>query len=238
MISMSAKVLSSKKTSEVQRIQWPRADGEFNGESFDGPLLYPTGDQAEAVLTDVSVEGETIRRLEHEVEMLKAQQTQHSEQAWQQGKLSGEEAAQQRFAGQAEELSARLSSLINETIQAGPVLRSQAEEELVKLAIAVARRILHRELQVDPDAMQSLIRTALSKINQREIQQIRTDPASQSIVEQALRNVDTSRKVEVISDPAMKSGSLVVETTRGHLDASVETQLQEIQRGFVDMVTR
>jgi flagellar biosynthesis/type III secretory pathway protein FliH len=38
----------------------------------------------------------------------------------------------------------------------------------------------------------------------------------------------------VISDPVQREGGAVFEIGRGSLDASVETQLAEIERGLID----
>ena len=40
--------------------------------------------------------------------------------------------------------------------------------------------------------------------------------------------------LEIYPDPTLRAGDLVFETSLGQLDASVETQLQEIQRGLTD----
>jgi len=42
----------------------------------------------------------------------------------------------------------------------------------------------------------------------------------------------------VLGDPQLTPGSAVFETSRGELDASVSTQLDEIQRGLTDLVRR
>jgi flagellar assembly protein FliH len=40
----------------------------------------------------------------------------------------------------------------------------------------------------------------------------------------------------VTPDPGLERGAAVLETARGELDASIETQLAEIERGFADLV--
>ena len=47
--------------------------------------------------------------------------------------------------------------------------RQEAEEDIVKLALAIARRVLHRELTVAPDALLGLVKAALEKIEAREV---------------------------------------------------------------------
>jgi flagellar biosynthesis/type III secretory pathway protein FliH len=44
--------------------------------------------------------------------------------------------------------------------------------------------------------------------------------------------------IEVIPDPSRQPGALVFETERGNLDASIETQLLEIERGLTDRLRK
>ena len=119
---------------------------------------------------------------------------------------------------------------------AAPKLRRSTEEDLVKLAIAVARRIVHRELTIDPGALAGLVRVAFDKLDQREIQQIRTDPSCVEVMKRVVGELGVSSQIRVITDANLRMGSLIIEFPKGELDASVETQLSEIERGFVDIV--
>ena len=44
-------------------------------------------------------------------------------------------------------------------------------------------------------------------------------------------------RFEVVAEPRLERGAAIFETTRGSLDASIETQLDEIQRGLIDRIT-
>jgi flagellar assembly protein FliH len=50
----------------------------------------------------------------------------------------------------------------------------------------------------------------------------------------ALERFASSRSVQIVADRGRQPGDIVFETERGSLDASVETQLQEIGRGLAD----
>jgi flagellar assembly protein FliH len=43
-------------------------------------------------------------------------------------------------------------------------------------------------------------------------------------------------RVEVIGDAGLARGAAILDSNRGTLDASIETQLAEIERGFADIV--
>jgi flagellar assembly protein FliH len=112
--------------------------------------------------------------------------------------------------------------------------RREAEGDLLRLAIAIARRILYRELSVDPDAVSGLIKVAIEKLQAQEIHRVRVHPDLESSVRHAIEGLAAGRSVQVVADRGRLPGDVVFETERGSLDASVETQLQEIGRGLAD----
>ena len=44
----------------------------------------------------------------------------------------------------------------------------------------------------------------------------------------------SSRPIEVSADSNLEAGGLIFETNRGQLDASLHSQLDEIERGLID----
>jgi flagellar assembly protein FliH len=113
-------------------------------------------------------------------------------------------------------------------------LRHDAEGELIKLSLAIARRILYREVSIDPEALHGLVHTALQKLQNREISRVRVYSAGADSVRSALERIGAAPAIQVFPDSSLKNGDIVFETSFGDLDASVDSQLQEIQRGFAD----
>jgi len=116
-------------------------------------------------------------------------------------------------------------------------MREEAEADLVQLSLAIARRILRRELTVDPEAIQGLVRAALDRMQIRDITHIRLYPGHEDVVRRCLTAYHAGG-IELVCDPAMGPGDFVIETKRGNLEASMETQLAEIERGFADRIAR
>lgn len=117
-------------------------------------------------------------------------------------------------------------------------MRRQLEEDLVHLAVAVARRILHRELSVDPEALGGIVRAVLDRMDAREVHRLRVHPADAPYVEKRLSEWQTPPAMSIERDASLERGAIVLETARGSVDASIETQLREIDRGFTDLVRR
>jgi flagellar assembly protein FliH len=117
-------------------------------------------------------------------------------------------------------------------------IRTEAEGDLLKLAVAIARRVLHRELTLDPESIEGLIRVALEKLQTRELCRVRVHPDQEAAIRSSLERFSNSNKVEVTADSSMQCGDVVFETAQGNLDASIESQLQEIERGLADRLHR
>ena len=116
-------------------------------------------------------------------------------------------------------------------------MRKTAESDLLKLAIAIARRVIHRELTLDPGSIEGLIRVALEKLESRELCRVRVHPDQEPVIRTLLARFSAA-PVELIPDPTLQCGDVLFETAHGTLDGSIEAQLQEIERGFADRLGR
>lgn len=112
-----------------------------------------------------------------------------------------------------------------------------AESSLVQLALTIARRVLHRELTVSPEALQGLVSVALEKVRVQEILRIHVHSDREPAVRRALNSL-TNLNIEIVTGDHLPQGCLQIETRQGCIDASVETQLAEIDRGLADHLKR
>ncbi len=146
----------------------------------------------------------------------------------------GTKKAREEAAAEIKSVDDRLASTLRDLVVLKRRMRGEAESDVVKLSLAIARRILHRELTVDPESIQGVVHAALQKLENREIASVRVCPSAVETVRSALERAGVTTGISVIADPKMHNGDLVFETTLGELDASIETQLKEIARGFSD----
>jgi flagellar assembly protein FliH len=155
-------------------------------------------------------------------------------QARQSGFQDGLRRGREDAAASVQQTLDRLAGTLRELAELKRKMRNEAEQELVQLSLAIARRILYRELTTDPDSIHGIVHAALQKLQNREIVRVRVYPAAATAVRAAFERMTNSARVEIVADTALETGAILFETALGDLDASVETQLQEIQRGFAD----
>jgi flagellar assembly protein FliH len=108
----------------------------------------------------------------------------------------------------------------------------------VGLAIAIARRVLHRELSTDPEAILGLVKAAFQRCDAKETHRLTLSPPDADSVKEHRGRLRLPPALEIVADGGLQRGSAMFETSRGDLDVSVETQLTEIERGFADVLRR
>lgn len=162
----------------------------------------------------------------------------HVQAAYQQGVEAGEATAAQRAGTLAAPVLQNFGAIVRELTGARHNARREAEESMVRLAIAIARRVLHREISTDPLAILGLVRTGLDRLSARELHRLRLSPVDAQIAQDNRGDLQLPPAVEIVSDPTLPPGSAIFETTRGELDASISSQLGEIERGFADLAVR
>ena len=158
--------------------------------------------------------------------------------AYQQGQAAAEQSANQRAMQLMEPAIAGVGGILNELAGMRKRFRAEAEEDTIKLAIAIARRVLRRELSIDPDAILGLVKAAFQRLNARETHRLRVSQRDAETLRDHRARLDLPAKLEISGDASMTPGSAIFETSRGELDASVDSQLAEIERGFTDIMKR
>ena len=118
------------------------------------------------------------------------------------------------------------------------ILFRRTESDVVKLSLEIARRVLRRELTIDPSVLESLVKVALEKLQSQEISRVRVHPDHQAIMHSSLVRCGAGQQIEVVGDPGQPHGGAIFEINNGKLDASIDTQLQEIEQGLADRFQR
>jgi flagellar assembly protein FliH len=154
--------------------------------------------------------------------------------AFEAGRKAAQDAASQELQAHYE----RLSRSIEELAVCRHHYRQETEREVVQLSLEIARRILRRELTIDPEAILGLLRAGLDSVSLREVLEVRVHTAHADVVRAALQRMGAPAAISVVGDPHLEPGAVCVETRRGGFDASAETQIEEIQRGFADLMER
>jgi flagellar assembly protein FliH len=178
-------------------------------------------------------EAELAEKHKRELAALRAELEQRARSEREAGRREGEQAGRQQARQELEATLAKLADQIREMAALRERLRLEVEADLVRLSVAIARRILRRELNIDPDAVAGIVHAAFDKLRLQETIRVEAHPAIVEPLRRLLAHGNGSH-IEIAADSALAAGAIVFETARGRFDVSVETQLREIERGLTD----
>jgi len=216
---MLSKILSGAAGSAAERLTFPSSGG-------GAPAPVPSARVAETPAGQAARDARRIAELEQQAE----RRMKESREA---GRREGEAAGRAQAAAELQPVLEKLARGLQEIAGLRPQLMREAAADLVALSLGIARRVLHRELSVDPAALEGLVSAALQKLAGQEICRIRIHPQLEPGVRQALGR-EGRGALPVIADPALEPGAILIDTARGKLDASFDTQFAEIGRGLAD----
>jgi len=230
---MPSKVLTANQPGLPRPFAWRSVS--YTGETIDRRQIAPQG--APATLT-TPARVETMHPIERRIAELEAAFAERERAAREAAFREGEAAGRAQAESEVRTALARLSQTLAEMDQLRAQLLRQSEADAVRLSVAIARRVLRREVTLDHSAIEGLLRSALEKLQSQERCRVRMHPNYVSVLRSEIDRLGMGVKVEVIPDPAQEPGAAVFEMARGNLDASIDTQLREIERGLVDRLQR
>lgn len=108
------------------------------------------------------------------------------------------------------------------------------QEDLQNLAVAMAKAILKKELEIDDDAIRSIILSAMEEYRNQEWVRIYVSDGTANIllksdgsIVEALK--DISDNVKVVVSPGLDEGGCILETPDQIVDAGIDSQLKKIK---------
>lgn len=159
------------------------------------------------------------------VDRLESLQQSAYDEAFAQGREAGRQAGLDELA----ELTASLNGLIAALAEPFRELDDEVERALVDLAIRVARQIIRREISVDPGQIIGVLREAveLLPVTSRNIE-VHLHPEDAAVVRAAFGAARAELAWQLVEDPVLTRGGLLVTTETSHIDARVEKRLSAI----------
>jgi flagellar assembly protein FliH len=144
------------------------------------------------------------------------------------GYAQGERAGTEAAAARSEAMLRRLAHTLDELALLRGDMIQKSERQLVQLAIAIARRIIFRELTIDRSLLSAMARVALDRLGESASATIRMHPADHaSITAEGAAHV-TAGAVRVIADHLVPRGGCVVQSDFGLIDIGLDAQLTEL----------
>ena len=157
------------------------------------------------------------------------------------GRAEGSADAEARLSAAQQQQLAQLRQMIAQAVEEFAEERrlyfQRAESEVVRLSMAIARRILHRESQIDPMLLAGLVRSALEQLDSTSETVLHVHPSVAADWQHFFASQPgRERMPSVMADASVDRQSCLLESTVGTTEINIDSQLSEIERGFFDLL--
>ncbi|MCL4811302.1 MAG: hypothetical protein KJ061_02405 [Vicinamibacteraceae bacterium] len=154
--------------------------------------------------------------------------------AFAKGYAQGERAGLEAGGKRAEAMLRRMAHTLDELASLRETMMRQTEQQLVRLALTLARRVVQREISQDPEIIAAIAHVALDKLAPSGPATIRLHPEDHAVVVGSRPDAWRDTQVRVVADPNLARGGCIVESDFGQIDASVEAQFGELTEALLE----
>lgn len=157
-------------------------------------------------------------------------------EGYKEGVKKGEKQAKEKLLVVEEELKreytqklSKLETLLESLAEEKERVILNLDKEILNLALAIAKKLVLKEIQVDKDLTLNLIREALKYVAEGIEIKIKLNPEEMSYLEkEILREINPSAKVVFEPDPGVNKGSFFIETPLGVVDGTLERRWEKL----------
>lgn len=150
--------------------------------------------------------------------------------------------AQKRWQVQANDEQARRDHVVSAALERFAQQRrtyfKQLEAEVVQLSLAIAKKILQREAELDPTLLAGLVRIALDRLGVESPVTVRVSPEAKLSWERALHLRDLENRFDLVGDSRLSAEDCLVETESGSAQFGFSAQLKDLEQSFSDLLAR
>jgi flagellar biosynthesis/type III secretory pathway protein FliH len=146
-----------------------------------------------------------------------------------------------KAAERAAEAVHRLTSTLDDFMAQREELLKSSEGTVIKLATALARKIIGDAVTINEDIVLETVRRALKHVVEKETVILRVNPEDLKIVREHrsewISIVEGTRALEIEEDERIRRGGCLVETETGSVEAQIEKQIRTLERVLTEKVS-
>ena len=161
------------------------------------------------------------------------------ERAFQSGYQSGWETAVKEMQMVTDSIFRTFRKGLDDIVSLKDDILDQAENDIVKLSIGIAKKLIYTELKQHPDIIASIVKQAIKLVKNREEITIKIHPDDYGILKQHMDEVITQLNesnagpqqdvpIRLEEDPSLTPGGCIVKTDTGLIDMSFEARMESI----------
>lgn len=155
------------------------------------------------------------------------------------GYNAGSDQAEKDLREQYNERLNNAQSILLEAYRIKEEIIQESEQDIVQLSLLIAKKIINREIEQDPNIITELTREILSSTKEIEHVSIFVNPDYYIYLHNARedlsRGINGRVQLLIYPDPSIDSAGVVIKTSFETIDAKIDTQLEEIKKILLEL---
>lgn len=209
------------------------------------PLTGPgVQEQADLLLAKAQARADLVlRQAEERAELLIDQAVNGAQalvdEARQTGRKEGYEEGLKAGRVAAEALQQEAARVRDDALAQRDSFFAESREELVRLALTVARQVVRQELEQDPSRVLPLVDEALARVRGEDQASLRLAPAAAAALEPRQEELAARHgigELRLVPDANLEAGDVQVQTPAGTVDGRVERQIGALSQTLTRVV--
>ncbi len=201
------------------------------------PLTFDLKEREELWKDDYKEENNEINCLKKELEVRLTNIEHLEREAYERGYSAGENAGFEMGLKKAEVIIERFQTIVQELAELKEEYVKKNDKKILALAIAIARKIIEKEIRENEEVLFEILNNALNKIERREEIKITINPFIQKIIERFRGNIkEICPKVIIDIDPDVKNNFVKIESETEEIIIDFEQELYEISKKLSELI--
>lgn len=220
--------LQLKEKEFKQKIDQMHIDAQHQADS----IIEEAKNNAARILEESK---QSVEKQQEELEILKNNTL---EEARQTGMQIGMEEGYQKATEEVFSKVINLEAIADSSFQLKKEIILSAEHEILQLSIAIAEKILKKQLEIKPEMITEIIRAAINELKDKEEIKIIVNPALKDQLYNFSEELKTAIKgmktIKIVEDKTIHANSAIIESPESRIDARIETQIAQITEELME----
>lgn len=226
-----------KERQELERLKLESEKILNETEHMVMELLQKVRDEAKTIISNAHEEAEVVREKVYE-EAAKIRETSHKE-----GYDHGLKNAQEEIEADRMLAIEQSQKLLEEARQTKLNMMKASESDMVRLAMAVAKKVIGGELTTNPNIIVNVLREALGFLDQPGNVTVYVNPQD---VERIFKVMETESftdigsndmQINIYADDRITAGGCMLESDAGSADSRLETRIANMEKAVQEVTT-
>lgn len=216
-------------------------ESAFNQEELD--LIYlKANEEAEQIVQNAKQEAEIIRMQveEERNHWFQTERVKLEEDARQLGYSEGHEVSMQQGYEEMHEHIKQAQNIVDLAKRDYREYLDSSEKIILELSVEIARKILNAEVAANQEGFYHLVRKAIKEAKEYSDIRLRIHYSKYETIlaqkDELMAIFPKETDFHIYPDDELDETSCVIESSNGRMDASIDSQLQEIKRKLLELV--